>query len=703
MVNELKYVDPNKIYDILLRRNLILIAPTGSGKTHGIVVASRKLLETGTFKKVIITEPSRAAVGEVVRKVTKLIGEGVIGRDDSDARLEPNWKMSEVWRKPVIATTYERLDSVLISSASEIVKDTLFVIDEAHQLTDENRATTLVNVLAYLKMYNARVALLSATMPEVKELSEYLSAEVYSLTERPVKVEVDEVPVSYNIRSFKGASWYYHFKIKALVEYLEKNKQNIADIAPVYIYVPSRKWSERVANELKRIMDDKGIKVNIVYHHAGLPHQKRREIENEIIKKNPKIHVVVATDTLSHAVNASFKTVVIMGITRFTPSGLEIQKPEIIKQAMGRAGRPGYYDTGKVIILYTPFEIMNVSDALRGIYHGVEQPNDYLALVLRLIYTKRDPEVWAKYAYKIDKEKISYSMDIGREIGLITGEQGNYKLSLLGRVVAKEYLPSEAIPPLLMIDEGPFGKVLEDMERYRFEDWEITYYLASLLSFYTSKLWRIEGDLKRLAITDTVSVDLNNWMVGMMNKVNFIVLSGLTYDEETKLNRILDKVDLLKQVVPGLVELGRNEQYKGVGGFILSGGVLSVFGVQESGHVDSIAESVRKSSQVLENYIKEAILSGRQYNPQLVNTSRGLAVLMRAYRIALKKIPDYATKLFHDALPLIGLIGERQVRPHQLVNMYVRTIAEEKQLEETINETRKGERMRNKKASYQPS
>lgn len=690
-----KYVDPNRVFEILSRRNLILVAPTGSGKTHSIVLASKELLGKGIFNKIVITEPSRAAVAEVFRKVTSLIGEGVIGRDDSDARLEPNWKMNEVWRKPIIATTYERLDSVLISSADKITERALFVIDEAHQLTDENRATTLINVLAYLKMYGARVALLSATMPEVDELSNYLSAEVYSLSERPVKIEVDEVPVIYNSRVFRGSRGYYYYKVKVFMDWLENNNKKLLDLAPVYIYVPSRRWSEWVANEIRRRMDEKGIKVNIVYHHAGLPYQKRKEIENEIIKKNPKIHVVVGTDTLSHAVNASFKTVVIMGMTRFTPRGVEIQKPEIIKQAMGRAGRPGYYDKGKVVILYTPDELPNVSDALKGIYHGVEEPSDYLALVLRLIYTKRDPDVWARYAYKVDREKVRRAIEIGREIGLITGDSEKYRLSLLGRVVAKEYLPSEAIPPLLMIDEGPFGKVLENLEGYGFKDWEITYYLANLISFYTSKIWRIESDLSRFPLTDSISVDLNNWMVLMLNKVNDIVLKGI---EEDKTNEVLDKIDNLKQIVPGLLELERNDEYKGVGGFLLPSGVLGVFGAKESGHVDSIAESVRKASQVLENYVRESILAERPYNPQIMYTARGLAILMRAYRIALKKIPDYPVKLFHDALPLIGIIGEKHVKPHHLVNLYIKAIAEEKQLKETINETaeKRGENVNRK-------
>ena len=666
------YVDEKRVASILSRHNLLLVAPTGTGKTRGVVLGGKLLLENKTFDRIVITEPTRAAVGEVVRKVTKYIGPEFVGRDDSDARLLPKWNPSREWSKPFVATTYERLDSILITNGDKIVDRTLFIMDEAHQLTDPNRSTTLMNILAYLKMYNARVALLSATMPEIEGLANYLSAEVYSITGRPVKITVDRVEIPSSIEII-GSANYYETKLNRLLRWINENKIDIKELTPIYVYVPSRRWSERIAQRLK----DNFPSLNIRFHHAGMPYQERKEIESEIVKKNPSIDIVVGTDTLSQSVNTAFKTVILLGLTRFKPHSIEVQKPEIMKQAMGRAGRPKYHNEGRVIVVYTYWERNNVERAISGAYNSVEEPSDYLALVLRLIYTGRDPSVWSKYAYKVSGEKINKAIDIGAKIGLIHIENG-YNLSRLGKIVAKEYLPSESIPPLLLIDEGPIGEMLVAPEKYGVEKWQVVYYTAFLISYFSSRGWRIVGDIEN-KVLGMYGNPIYESMVNISDKMVHIL--GIEKPDVT--NRIFDKMKLLAEISNGINEMLENESI-GTGNFILSPTVLSVFAAKNVGYVDSLAESVRKGGQVLETYMRARLLLDRSFTINDISHARGLSTLMKAYRLSLKKVPAYSNALFMEGIPEIGVIGSKRINHEELLSLFIASIIQSKPLKEIL-------------------
>ena len=127
----------------IIERNIIISAPTGSGKTTAVL---KNLDEYASrFSRVYILLPTRALIYQVSRRIPNAL------RDDSDARLDREIPARDWFRSKVIVTSYERADSMFLMHPS-LVKNSLIVIDEVHLATTE-RALSILSILA-----NARSA-----------------------------------------------------------------------------------------------------------------------------------------------------------------------------------------------------------------------------------------------------------------------------------------------------------------------------------------------------------------------------------------------------------------------------------------------------------------------------------------------------------------------------------------------------------------
>lgn len=216
---------------------LMVISPTGSGKTSSII---KYALKQNVYDRVVFALPTKAAIREIFNKI-KMYTEDV-GRDDSDARLEENFNSSEVWKKRIVVTSYERLLSELISDQDNFMNN-LIVIDEAHLLLSEGRNCTLQEILAYYTYLKEKmrinVVLLSATMPEVDELSQYLGAKVICMKERPVDLEIRRIRLKKQSREN-----YYLSKAHAFIDYVKEGNLDLNKYKQILVYTNTRKSAE---------------------------------------------------------------------------------------------------------------------------------------------------------------------------------------------------------------------------------------------------------------------------------------------------------------------------------------------------------------------------------------------------------------------------------------------------------------------------
>src|SRR3989338_278255 len=169
----------------LLEKNIVVSSPTASGKT---VVAELAALQSILInrKKVIYTCPLRALASEHYNDFKRKYSEPLdIKCVLSTGDLDSSGKFLS--SKDVIFTTFEKLNSLLNHNADWLSQIGLLAVDEIHSLGTD-RGVTLEMVITKLRFLNKNMKTLglSATIPNAKELSEWLKADLVESNYRPV-------------------------------------------------------------------------------------------------------------------------------------------------------------------------------------------------------------------------------------------------------------------------------------------------------------------------------------------------------------------------------------------------------------------------------------------------------------------------------------------------------------------------------------
>lgn len=214
------------------------------------------------------------------------------------------------------------------------------VIDESHLLTVPGRGDHLeVGLMKFTEINpKARLVLLSATMPNVEEIADWIS---YSLTKKQtfcLKSQYRPVPLTIHYEPYDDQGKY---------DQVEQEKVNKAmDIIEWY---PDDKFlvfahTKRTGEIMKQTLLSSGIEAQ--FHNADLEADERAKVEDRF-KNDPKLRVIVATSTLAWGLNLPARRVLILGVHR----GLsEVESHDII-QMVGRSGRLGIDPMGDAYIL----------------------------------------------------------------------------------------------------------------------------------------------------------------------------------------------------------------------------------------------------------------------------------------------------------------------------------------------------------------
>lgn len=365
----------------VLEKSLIVSSPTASGKTLVAELAALQSILVNR-KKVVYTCPLRALVSEhsndFKKKYSKEFNiKSVLSTGDFDSSGK------YLSSKDIIFTTYEKLNSLLNHNADWLSSIGLLVIDEIHSLGN-NRGTTLEMLITKLRFLNPDLQLLglSATIPNAKELSNWLKADLVESDYRPVELKEG---VFYNgAIDFQKNQEEIFLQTDAItsiaINTLEKQKQAL-------IFTNTRKTSETTAKKLAKITERKLtekeketleaasekilsvleapteqcktiaglVKQGVCFHNAGLLMEQRVIIE-DLFKKN-YIKFIASTPTLAAGVNLPAYRVIIQSPYRYTGFGMERIPISEYKQMAGRAGRPQYDQEGQAILISkTEFE-----------------------------------------------------------------------------------------------------------------------------------------------------------------------------------------------------------------------------------------------------------------------------------------------------------------------------------------------------------
>ena len=213
-----------------------------------------------------------------------------------DYRITPD-RQKELNNSNLIIMTSEMLNHRARNMASEksnYLKDIgTLVIDESHLLTVPSRGEHLeVGLMKFTEINpNCRIVLLSATMPNVNQIAEWLS---YSLNKKQTYVlnsEYRPVPLGLHYEIYDDDARTYDGVERAKIE-------KAMDIVNDY---PDDKFlifahTKRTGEQMKNTLQAEGIEAE--FHNADLVKEDRISLERRF-KEKDGIRVIVATPTLA--------------------------------------------------------------------------------------------------------------------------------------------------------------------------------------------------------------------------------------------------------------------------------------------------------------------------------------------------------------------------------------------------------------------
>lgn len=378
----------------LQRANLIYSAPTSAGKTLvAELLILKQVLETR--RKALFILPFVSVAHEKTQYLRALFQDIGLRVDAFVGSQSPVGGLAGV---DVAICTIEKANSLLnrLLEDREMSQLGIIVVDELHMAGDPSRGYLLELLLTKVQFASqgtlgsadqkVQIVGMSATLPNLSVLADWLHADLYCTNYRPVPL-TEYVKVGNRIYS----------KAMKLIrsipesETLSDDPDHIVWLCQetvngghsVLVFCPTKNQTEKLAEkiaanimrgargcnlhvnskQLKQISEQlertqvgmdcqlaNTLPKGVAFHHAGLTTDEREIIERGF--RQSVIRVLTATSTLSSGVNLPARRVIIR-TPMFHRTTLD---PMTYKQMAGRAGRKGVDSCGESILVCKPSE-----------------------------------------------------------------------------------------------------------------------------------------------------------------------------------------------------------------------------------------------------------------------------------------------------------------------------------------------------------
>lgn len=354
---------------ILAGKNVLLIAPTGSGKTEAVLLPVFSNFLQRKDKRgiaILYITPLRALNRDMVRRLSfwaERLGIPVeVRHGDTEVRI----RRRQALRPPnMLVTTPETLQAILPGSRmrQHLSFVRFVIIDEVHELAADKRGAQLVVALERLLEVTEkefqRIGL-SATVGNPEEVAQFVAGAGRS-------VSIVEVPLP------KGYHYGVEFpfpedadfdlagklrtapeavaRIRRMMDLVEKHKSTL-------IFVNSRTNAEMLGNKFGQLASD------IAVHHGSLSREERARIEDDF--KAGRLRAIVCTSTLELGIDIGSVDLVIQYLS-----------PRQVSSLIQRVGRSGHrldLTSEGVIITAFPDDALESLAAVRRAYKGLPEP-----------------------------------------------------------------------------------------------------------------------------------------------------------------------------------------------------------------------------------------------------------------------------------------------------------------------------------------
>lgn len=438
---------------LLNNKDLLIVAETSAGKTLiGEMAALKHVLIHK--KQVLYLSPLVALANTKYESFKKNFKqEGFkIGLRVGVPRLKlrnvssvPDSK--NLQNKDIIVGTYEGFD-LMLRSGYKFANIGLVIVDEIQTLQEEeDRGPDLDGLIARIKMQRNQIQILglSATIGNPEQLAKMLNLQLVWYKGRPIPLEVHVLISPSDLK-----------KKDRMAEIITEEKKLTSSFGyhgQTIVFTNSRRKTKEIRDYLRN------MRIKTANYHSGLPYGVRKKIEEEF--DDGKIDCVVATYALGAGVDFPASVVIFESLQM--GKELLIDRTNIFFQMMGRAGRLGKHDKGKVIILATPFppnasvqttEIELAMNMLRASYQKVDPEYDLNRTATQLLATlasfQKMPVDQYEQAFNLLLGKIGTFKDtvdylINKRLIEYNQDQHYYTITKLGAAGAMSFLTVKEI------------------------------------------------------------------------------------------------------------------------------------------------------------------------------------------------------------------------------------------------------------------
>ena len=370
-------------------QNLLIGAPTGSGKTAIAELAILRLFSKTSEGKIIYIAPLKSLSKERVKdwkEKFSFLKKNVI---ELTGDFTPDLEI--LMNSDILITTPEKWDGISRNwlHRQYVKKVNLIIIDEIHLLGLERGP--IIEVIVSRMRYmchklktSVRFIGLSTALANSLDVAEWLGIDTKYMRKAPpglfnFRPAVRPCPVTVHIEGF--AEKKYCPRMGTMNQPCFNAILNFSEKKPVLIFVSSRRQTRLTAldlialsannnigirnpflnasteemNKILECVQDDNLKNSLIFgiglHHAGLVESDRKIVENLFF--NQKIMILIATATLAWGVNFPAHLVIIKGTEYRDPKTCQYVDMPItdILQMIGRAGRP-QYDNDAIACLF---------------------------------------------------------------------------------------------------------------------------------------------------------------------------------------------------------------------------------------------------------------------------------------------------------------------------------------------------------------
>ncbi|MCX8168785.1 MAG: DEAD/DEAH box helicase [Candidatus Methanomethylicia archaeon] len=323
---------------ILTGENLLIISPTGGGKTEAafIPILSLYLNFRDNFGRIpgihiLYITPLRALNRDILKRMKYWCDKVNVKIDIRHGDTPSSIRRLQLKQPPeILITTPETLQALLpsIGMRNWLKNVKWIVIDEIHNLIKSKRGIQLSIALERLKLISNKfqLILLSATVPNTDYISKFFSG-----VDSDIKVVIDPSIKSYEFHIEYPIPIQLDFeysvklmctpaiasRIRFMIDLINKTRSTI-------IFVNCREYAEYISSRLGM------AGIDVYSHHSSLSRDVREIIESKF--KSGYLKCIVATSSLELGIDVGFVDLI-----------LQYLSPRQVSTLIQRVGRSGHF------------------------------------------------------------------------------------------------------------------------------------------------------------------------------------------------------------------------------------------------------------------------------------------------------------------------------------------------------------------------